>query len=695
MEELFLLVLNKSFAASWVIGILLLLRLVLRKLPTGVRYALWAVALVRLLVPISVESALSLLPVNPDPIPAAIGQMTSPVIVTGVSGIDQAVNPLLPPAVAAASANPLQVLIAVGTGIWLAGAGAVLLGGAVSLVRLSRRLGKAGAREGRVRRVHGLESPFVWGVLRPVIYLPDDLPPRTEELVLLHEEIHIRRWDQATRFLAYVALAVHWFNPLVWVAFFLSGQDMERSCDEAVIRRMGGSRKDYAAALLSLATGRRSGGIPLAFGEGDAKGRIRNILTPKRLAGGVAAVACVLTAAVGIALLLDPVEEPREAPADPEPVDDGLQALPGEAPEELALLQAVYGQEFWVTEEGALSADGRTLRTYRVRRPEDSSMGRRLGVDTETLALMEEGEGGSWQPVPEEEGCAFFARQLFSSLRWEDGTLSFAMPPQNPTPYPLDVEVRVQIPRQENGVPYTQSLSPFDQVEEWQPGEGYRAQVLQEAIPEESHLSMTLYFVQEDNLVAQWFLCQWTFLDGVPVPLVSLWDTVPYLAQEGNRQQVDYVEGDGQVFSLSLQLPEGWTLGSASQEEQETVYAAPVGVYDDGGNRVGTIAYSDFSLPEGVPPQQEYRAIYSGLMLGSVVNWDNEYTPVSQTDSTVSATVQVARRQEPGDVSAPVAYTPGVLAYHRQRQRYVAMEFAAGSLSPDQQQAIAASVVLA
>ena len=162
----------------------------------------------------------------------------------------------------------------------------------VSYGKLRIRLRGAAAEEGagRIYRTEWLETAFVCGLFCPRIYLPLALGEEEKDYILLHEQIHIRRGDQIWRTLGYLALCIHWFNPLVWIAFYLSGKDMEMSCDEAVIRKMGsGVRKDYSASLLSLACGRRvMPGLPLAFGEGQTGSRIKNLLHYKRVGKSVA-----------------------------------------------------------------------------------------------------------------------------------------------------------------------------------------------------------------------------------------------------------------------------------------------------------------------------------------------------------------------------------------------------------------------
>lgn len=161
-------------------------------------------------------------------------------------------------------------------------------------------------------------TPFVIGVVRPRIYLPSSLQEKEMEYIILHERTHIRRGDHIVRMLAFLALAVYWFHPLVWLAYYLSGKDMEMSCDEAVMRKMDRDiRADYATSLLNLATGRLfPGGTPLAFGEGDTKTRIKNVMRWRRPKPAAAAFSLAVVAVAAVVFGTDPWRaDAREAGA--------------------------------------------------------------------------------------------------------------------------------------------------------------------------------------------------------------------------------------------------------------------------------------------------------------------------------------------------------------------------------------------
>ena len=307
MKDLFSLVLGMSGTASVVVLLVLLARLALRRAPKRFSYALWAVVLFRLLCPLSLESAFSLLP-SAGIVPTAGygGQQAQVVqIQTGLPDLDRPVNDFFlrhpyqgtPDLPEYAETIPSPVIPQTGdapdwrtvpAAVWLAGITALLGWSVLSLLRLRRSLQEAVplAGEAGVWTAGRAPSPFVLGLLRPRIYLPAGLPASERDYILLHERTHIRRLDHIFRALAWLAAVVHWFNPLVWLAFQLAGKDMEMSCDEAVLRKIGRDvRADYSTSLLRLSTGGNLPVGPLAFGDSGPKSRIKNVLNYKKQIG--------------------------------------------------------------------------------------------------------------------------------------------------------------------------------------------------------------------------------------------------------------------------------------------------------------------------------------------------------------------------------------------------------------------------
>ena len=311
--ELLPIVFNMSMTASVVVVFVLMARLLLKRAPKIFSYALWAVVLFRLLCPVSITTDFSLLGLFDAPvtettthttaveyIPQDVVHTPAPEVKLPVPGVNQSVNEALPQGDEQTAADPLEAPVALATLVWLAGIGVLAAYSVVSLLRLRQRLVGAVPLRENIYLADYIESPFVMGVLRPKIYLPSSMSTQEQAYIILHEQHHIRRGDHIIKALAFLALCVHWFNPLAWVAFVLSAKDMEMSCDEAVVRKLGESiRADYSASLLSLATGRRIiAGTPLAFGEGDTKSRIKNLLNWKRAKPAVVFLALALVVLV-------------------------------------------------------------------------------------------------------------------------------------------------------------------------------------------------------------------------------------------------------------------------------------------------------------------------------------------------------------------------------------------------------------
>jgi len=315
MGELFLTVLNMSLTASYVILFVMLIRLPLKKAPKFISYALWSVVAFRLIIPFSFESIFSLMPrtqnTNSVPIPHDIIYQQIPQINTGIKSVDSFGSQSLPAPAVEASANPLQIYVELGAYLWALGIIALFVYSLVSTIILKRKLKSAQLIEKNIFEVNNLKTPFVLGLIRPKIYLPVGLNVDERSYVLLHEKTHIRRKDHVTKIAAFLILCIHWFNPLVWIAFKLMSMDMELSCDERVLKKMDKDiRKAYANSLLSLAAGRHIlNGSPLAFGEGNVKRRIKNVLNNKKPTFWIVVVSVILAVAVGIGLMLNPKTE--------------------------------------------------------------------------------------------------------------------------------------------------------------------------------------------------------------------------------------------------------------------------------------------------------------------------------------------------------------------------------------------------
>ncbi len=320
LEKVFLFLLNNSVTALWAVLAVLVLRLLLRRAPRRIVCMLWALPGLRLLLPFSIESALSLIP-SAETLPPEILYAPVPAIDSNIPIIDGAVNPMLETAfspAAGASVNPMQLLMTGLGAAWLMGVAVMLALSLISALRLRKRVWDAVRCEDHIWRSDKVESPFVVGLLRPRIYLPFSLEGNALEQVLAHERAHIKSGDHWFKLIGWLLLSVYWFNPALWLAYVLFCRDMEMSCDERVIVGFDENEKRaYSLALLGCATG--GGSLimhPLAFGELGVKERIKKVLNFKRPAVIVTAVAVLLCVVAALCLLTNPKKsEPAQSEA--------------------------------------------------------------------------------------------------------------------------------------------------------------------------------------------------------------------------------------------------------------------------------------------------------------------------------------------------------------------------------------------
>ena len=310
MQAAFARILNMSLTGSIVIAVVLLARLFLKRAPKIYSYALWAVVLFRLLCPLSITAGLSVL----KPIPVTM--RTTP----GVSSIVyQPVQQALSRGgyVPAVQQQPVSdqeseqaemTALQIAAYVWLTGASVMAIYSVVQYLTLRHRLVGAAPYREEIYLADHIATPCVLGVLRPRVYLPSETPEGERAFIIAHERHHIRRHDPLWKLLGYAALCLHWFNPLVWLAFALAGKDMEMSCDEAVIRHLGEDvRAEYSQALLRLATHKKIiTGMPLAFGEGDTKGRVMNMAKWKEPKLWVSLICLLLCTAILVACAVNP-----------------------------------------------------------------------------------------------------------------------------------------------------------------------------------------------------------------------------------------------------------------------------------------------------------------------------------------------------------------------------------------------------
>lgn len=311
MAAVFLKLLNLSISASWLVLAVLVLRLVSKRSPKWMNVLLWGIVALRLMLPFSIESALSLIPSAETLSPEVVRFDPAPTITSGVSIIDNAVNPSLSEhfsAVPTASVNPLYVWTEIAGWVWLIGLGAMLLYALVSYLRLRRRVSVSLAIQDHIYLCDAISSPFILGVVKPRIYLPSTLDEVQRQNVLSHEQAHLARRDHWWKPLGFALLAVYWFNPVLWLAYALLCRDIELACDERVIRTMDESAvKTYSTVLLACSMPRKAViTCPLAFGEVGVKERVKNALHYKKPAFWVVAASVTVCIVVAVCFLTNP-----------------------------------------------------------------------------------------------------------------------------------------------------------------------------------------------------------------------------------------------------------------------------------------------------------------------------------------------------------------------------------------------------
>lgn len=406
-------ILNMSITAGIVIAAVMLLRLALRKAPKIYSYLLWFIVLFRLLCPVSVSSAASLMGLFNTPV-------TEEEVIAYIPFTDNfertitTVNfEIIPDGYAAGKQQEenrpetvyelKEIMTAVGGILWIAGMIGLLLYSVLRLVKLLKKLvGSIKIGDGIYRADH-IETPFVIGIIFPKVYLPSGLTETEKEYILMHEKHHIKRGDHIYKLLFYTVLCVYWFNPFVWAAFYLFVKDMEMSCDEAVMSHMKEDiRAEYSESLLCLATGRHIlHGMPLAFGEGDTGDRIKNILKWKKPKAGVIAAALLLCITAAVCLLTNP-ESSAPGAKDSLGVESVFERNPAS------------GEAVYVTVEEALRAA--VIKYYQsVALPSDFSCAGVLACSVDTIAPADDN-------TDVQETAVYYVFSMYKDMNFdEDG----------------------------------------------------------------------------------------------------------------------------------------------------------------------------------------------------------------------------------------------------------------------------------
>ena len=360
MSGLFLKILNLSITASWLILAIIIIRPLMRKVPKWIVCALWAMAAFRLICPFSLESALSLIP-SSETVPYDIAMKAEPAIDSGLSSVNNMINPLIsdnftPDPVA--SANPLQIVIPLVSLVWIFGMIVMLLYAFISYLRLKKTVQISVSVKDNIQACDEVKSPFILGIVKPVIYVPSFMSGETLDCVISHEKAHIQRHDHWWKPLGYLLLTVYWFNPLCWAAYMLLCRDIEMACDEKVIHDMDNNQKAaYSQALLDCNFPRRKiAACPLAFGEVGVKKRVKSVLNYKKPAFWIILLGIAVCVAISICFLTDPADTSQKKEANlnsiveeiPNPAD--ISSAKGNRDEEnlnsaLKETQNLYGDE--------------------------------------------------------------------------------------------------------------------------------------------------------------------------------------------------------------------------------------------------------------------------------------------------------------------------------------------------------------
>lgn len=321
MTELFRTVLNMSITGTYIASAIIILRLFMKKLPKKYSYMLWAILGIRLLCPFSFSSAVSIFNVIvPEKSVTSAGQMEyiprdieyaeQPEINVSVPQVNDSINTALPPAEPVSSVNPIQIAMFIAAAVWVTGMAAMLIYTLLSYIAVWKRVRGAVQQNGNIYVCGNIGTPFVFGIIKPKIYLPENVPEEDREYITAHEQTHIRRKDYIVKIAAMAALCIHWFNPVVWASYRLMVKDMELSCDESAVGSFETDvRRDYANALLNMSVKQNGLSGLLAFGESNVKSRIKGVLSLKKPAIAATAAAVIVLTAAAVCLLTNAADK--------------------------------------------------------------------------------------------------------------------------------------------------------------------------------------------------------------------------------------------------------------------------------------------------------------------------------------------------------------------------------------------------
>ena len=319
MNSIFYSLLSLSMSASVIAAVLIVIRPLTKKLPKYVLCLSWSLVAFRLLCPFTLKSALSLMP-------RRTAEVSAGSVIYVLHSV-ASVSPADPASQSAESAQAAGVSTVIGLIpiIWAFGTALMFAYSAFSYFRVRRSVRECVMIEKNVYLCDHLPTAFILGILRPKIYIPSSVHNDEIGYILTHERAHLKRLDHLWKPLGYTLLAVYWFNPLMWAAYFFLCRDIELACDEKVIASLGeNAKKPYSALLLDSSVPRRTlAACPLAFGENSVKERIKNVLSYKKPALWVITASILALVALSVCFLTNPLT----AKADENASDDAAEPI--------------------------------------------------------------------------------------------------------------------------------------------------------------------------------------------------------------------------------------------------------------------------------------------------------------------------------------------------------------------------------
>ena len=309
MSAIFLKIVNMSLTASWLILAVIILRFLFTKAPKWINCLLWGIVALRLVMPFSFESVFSLIP-DAEPIPLNIAASQTPMAGIGAPAINNALDPIITESFAPESGTGIQMILLAASVIWVIGMAVMLTYSIVSCIILHGKVRASLLYRNNTYYCDHIDTPFILGIIKPAIYIPSGIADAQIDYVIQHENAHLKRHDHWWKPIGFALMTVYWFNPVIWIAYILFCRDIEKACDEKVIKDMDNiAKKSYSEALVSCSIKRRTIFVcPLAFGEIGVKDRIKSVLNYKRPTLGIIIIAVMTCVSVAVCFLTDPFD---------------------------------------------------------------------------------------------------------------------------------------------------------------------------------------------------------------------------------------------------------------------------------------------------------------------------------------------------------------------------------------------------